>query len=157
MLRRNYTIRVPAKHDAGMTLVELIVVLTLAGILLSIGASYMKPTASRGILAGRLVEGAFKQARAKAMVTTGAQRVRPTTDSALEVESAASCAAGSWTAEPDLRIELPDGVRFADTEWSVCFNSRGIASDALTIRLSDALFGERDLEVLLGGVTRWRH
>jgi hypothetical protein len=111
----------------------------------------MKPTASRDVLAGRLVESALKQARAKAMITTSAHRVRPVSNGVLDVEHAESCSAGSWTAEPELRIELPEGVRFADTTWSVCFNSRGIASQALAVRLSDEIFGDRELEVL------WRH
>ena len=68
--------------------------------------------------------------------------------------TAANCSATTWTSDPDVQLELHDGVTFADTSWTVCFSSRGISDTNLVITLSHPHSGTRDVELLLGGTTR---
>ena len=103
----------------------------------------------------RLVEGLIKQTRAKAAATMTVHRVRPLSGARLIVEHAASCSAGTWTYDPDLDIELPDGVTLTDTSWTICFGNRGTALANETLTLTHAEAGEQQLEVLMGGVVRW--
>jgi hypothetical protein len=70
------------------------------------------------------------------------------------VESAATCSDTTWTTDGDLRLELPGGVTMNDTTWSVCFSSRGISLNNITVTLVHTKYGTRDIEVLLGGTTR---
>lgn len=144
-----------ASHSArGVTLPELLVVLAILALTLvaSVAAfgSLLAPV-RRG---AELVESLLLQARARAMVTTSAQRVHPADAGTLVVEHAASCASETWTPEPELGVDLPRGVRLAEIDWSVCFDSRGIASDNIELTVTD---GERrsHLEILAGGAVRW--
>jgi hypothetical protein len=100
------------------------------------------------------LEGYFRQARLRAMATTSARRVVPSDSRHLRIEYAATCSDTSWTTENGMRLELPDGVSMTDSTWSVCFSSRGISLNNLTVTLSHSQYGTTDIEVLLGGTTR---
>jgi hypothetical protein len=52
-------------------------------------------------------------------------------------------------------LELPAGVTLSSTDWSVCFNSRGTASDNVTLVLQHPDHASQTLEILLGGALRW--
>ena len=71
------------------------------------------------------------------------------------MEYALSCSAGSWTADPQLGLELPDDVTMTHTSWSICFGSRGIAAANQMLTLSHPDAGVQQLEVLMGGAVRW--
>jgi hypothetical protein len=147
----------PAGRDpraAGMTLVELLVLFALMATALGIGAVYLKPIEAPVLRAAELTESALRSARARAVATLSAYRVRPATDATLTAEHASSCAAATWTAENALDLELPDGVTLADTAWSVCFNARGIASNTVVVTLDHPSFAARQVQVMLGGAVR---
>ena len=96
----------------------------------------------------------MRQARLSAIATTSAYRVRPTSLYELGADMADSCSATTWTADNSMNLDLPGGVEFDSTSWSVCFSSRGISAGNVVIGLHHDTFGDVDVEVLLGGTTR---
>lgn len=141
---------------AGVTLVEALVVLAVLGIATVIGAisfDALEAPVKRG---RDLVAGAFEQARASAMATTTAHRVRAVTDRLLVVEDAPTCSSGSWTVDHRRDVRLPDLVTLGESPFSVCFDSRGVASTNLVVSLNHPRYATRSLEVLMGGAVRPR-
>jgi hypothetical protein len=53
-----------------------------------------------------------------------------------------------------MKVDLPEGVSLAATNWTVCFGSRGISNDNVSITLEHGEFGAIQVEVLVGGTTR---
>ena len=141
-------------RSAGAPFVELLLVLTLMGLVAGTTAIYLKPMETSTRDGAKQVEGFFKESRFKAMATTSAYRVQAATSSRLFAETAASCSSTTWTADPALSLDLPRGVTLADTGWTLCFGSRGISSQNLTVTVLQAGRPTRIVEVLLGGTAR---
>ena len=141
--------------QAGITLLELVVVLAVMAILLGTSTVYLGSIETPLRSGGQLVEGLIKQTRAKAAATMTVHRVRPLSEAELIVEHAASCSAGTWTYDAALDLELPDGVTLTDTSWVICFGNRGTALANQTLTLTHPEAGDQQLEVLMGGVVRW--
>jgi len=140
--------------QAGFTVVELLVVFAVLGVSLGVGALYLKPAAAPLATSAPLVEGYLRQARMRAMATTSAYRVRPISGAALVAESAGSCLDATWATSSLPDLALTEEVELVETDWSVCFSSRGVSSDNVVITLSHPDFGTKQVEVLLGGTTR---
>ncbi len=139
---------------AGTSLVEMLVVLAVMVTVLGLGAVSFDAVEAPVRRGADLLLGELRQARALAMSTTTAHRVRPTTASQLVVERAPSCAAISWTPEPRLDVDLPDQVTLTQQDWQVCFDTRGLASTNLVATLDHPRYASRSIEVLLGGASR---
>jgi len=137
-----------------MALIELAATMAILATAVSVGAVYLKPMAAPLQTAADSVEGTLRGARAKGMATTSAYRVRPVGSQRLLAETAASCSATSWTADPRLETELPEGVTMTTSGWSVCFSGRGTSNNNLMIALWHPDHGTRRVEVMLGGTTR---
>jgi hypothetical protein len=105
--------------------------------------------------AAMLVEGLVKQTRAKSMSTISSYRLRPFSRSQLVVEFATNCSEEAWTLDPRMDLDLPTGVTLSATDWSVCFNSRGTASDNVVLVLDHPDYEAQRLEILMGGAVRW--
>ncbi len=136
-------------------MLELVVVLAVMSLVLGVSTAFLGAVKTPLRHGARLVEGLIKQTRAKAAATMTVHRVRPLSGEKLIVEHAASCSAGTWTSDPALDLELPDGVTFTDTSWMICFGNRGTALASQTLTLTHAEAGDQQLEVLMGGVVRW--
>ena len=143
------------KRAAGVSLIELLVVLALMSITLGIGALYLRPAAAPLESGAELVEALFKQTRAKAMSTTTVHRVRPFDADSLVVEYASACSSPTWTVDPRMDLDLPDRVTLADTDWKACFTSRGVTTQNFVVTLQHPDIGSQRLELLLGGAVRW--
>lgn len=141
-------------RQAGLTLVELLVALSILGIGLAVSTIYLKSTDNPLKTGSVLLEGALREARLMAIAETAAYRVVPQGTRAVRMEHAADCASGTWSAAATPSVTLPDGVTIQSEGWTVCFNSRGISSDNVVITLTHGGFGTRQVEVLLGGTTR---
>ena len=100
----------------------------------------------------------FAQVRSIALANTEAYRIRVVGTRTLAVDSATTCGAATWTAEPELTVELPREVRFATTSWQACFNSKGLSDGVVKFELVEGLNGgyskSQGLELLLGGSVR---
>jgi hypothetical protein len=137
-------------NEKGFTLLEALVSLGILGITV-LNLEPLETPLAAGIT---LTESFLREARLSAVATTSAHRVSPTASHRLGVEEAAACSASTWTTVTGMNVNLPQGVTFSDTSWSVCFSSRGISADNITIELQHDQFGTRQVEVLLGGTTR---
>ena len=146
---------VATPRQSGMTLTEVLVVVTLIAVALGVSLVRIDQAAPPLQTAGELVEGMLQHTRARAMAKTTPHRLRPISSTTLVVESGASCSVGPWILEPDLQLELQDGVTVSDTSWDVCFVSRGTSTQYRVITLDHYEDGSRQLEVLLGGAVQW--
>jgi prepilin-type N-terminal cleavage/methylation domain-containing protein len=143
------------REQGGMSLLELLVVLTILGLLVGIAPLFLKPLEQPLRTGGQLLEGQIRATRARAAATMTVHRVRPTAPGALTVETSTSCSSGTWTPEPDLALGLPRDVTLTDTTWTLCFGTRGTTATGQTIVLSHPEQGTLALEVLVGGLVRW--
>ena len=141
--------------ESGVTLVELLAVLALIGTLVVIATLTVAPMEDPLRAGSQQVEGLIRQTRARAAATMTVHRVRPLFNGLLVVEHAAACSSGSWTADPQFDLTLPNGVTLTDTSWSICFGSRGTAMANQTLTLTDVESRSQQLEILMGGVVRW--
>ena len=142
------------RQAAGMSLVELLVVLAVAGIALGASALYLRPMEAPLQTGATDLEGFLRQARGRALATTSAYRIVPSNSRVIEAEFAANCGASTWTSDSGVVLELPRQVTMTDTSWSVCFNSRGLADSNLVVSLTHPSAGSRQVEVLRGGAAR---
>jgi hypothetical protein len=141
--------------ETGSTLVEALVAIAVIGIAVVAVAPNLRSAEAPLETGVSLFEGFVRQTRTRAMATTSACRLRPGGDG-LVAEHADSCDEGLWTAEDDLRLDLPRDVTITEPEgeWSVCFDGRGISSDNIVVGLSHPRLGTRRIEIMLGGGTR---
>ena len=132
------------------------------GVVLGIGALNLKPVNNDAQDAATRLSGLFKQTRAKAMATTSAYRIWADLGSQpvrIYAQKAQRCNAPSntWVTDEKLQVKLPDGVTMGLTKWDYqlpCFNSRGLSSNAITLKLTDNRERVRVVELLLGGAVR---
>ncbi|WP_421684943.1 prepilin-type N-terminal cleavage/methylation domain-containing protein [Thermus thermophilus] len=144
----------------GVTLLELLVTLAVLGIALTIAALNLRSLYDPLSDAVSRTEGYLKQVRAKAMATTSAYRVS-VNGNRLEAAYAGTCRSPSFTPDPALQMELPQGVSAALTPGgaALCFTSRGLlmllnggsytGEPILTLR--DTPGRSKALKLLLGG------
>lgn len=133
---------------------ELVAVVGVMTLLLLIAVSNLKEL-NRPLLNGTAhVTSYLKQVRAKALTATSAYEIYPLSPTELRARFANSCNATEFTDDPLLTLTMPDGAVIVESEWTVCFNSRGLASDNVTISVQDLDLQQRQVEVLLGGSVR---
>lgn len=98
----------------------------------------------------------LKQVRARALETTYAYTVTPGSNSALGARYSVRCDSATKTADPGLSYQTASGVTYTDTTWSVCFDSRGLASGAQSFLLRNGSGQQRTIDVFMGGAVRKR-
>jgi prepilin-type N-terminal cleavage/methylation domain-containing protein len=139
------------KNDSrGFSFIELVVVMALGSILFGMAIANLREYHNAAQSASFQVASLFKRARAQAIATTSAVRVRPTSTTQLVTEAADRCAATTWTEDNTGGLALSGGALMSDTTWSVCFNSRGFADQNVSFNISDAT-RTSSIEVMLGG------
>jgi hypothetical protein len=145
----------PLGKSAGLTFAEVLVMMAILGLVAGAATLYLKPLEAPVVSSAHLVEALVKQTRAKSMSTTSSYRLRPFTENQLVVEYAPACSAEAWTLDSRMDLDLPGGVTMSETAWSVCFNSRGTASNNVKLVLEHPDYNSRELEILMGGAVRW--
>lgn len=138
----------------GFSLVELLVVLAISGILIGIATTSIAALNNPLINATAQTLGYLKQARAKAISTTMAYTVTAASPTRFQARFGPLCTSGSLTTDPLMDIPLPRGASFTATNWSICFNARGLASTTQTLGLQDSQGHLKTVDVMLGGGVR---
>ena len=139
---------------AGMSLLEVLLVLGLIGIALGAAGLYLRPMEDPLEVGATELEGMMRQARARALASTSACRISALSNRLARGEIADSCASTTWTGDPALVLELPRRVTMSDSSWSVCFNSRGLSDTNLLLTVTHPDSGSMQVEVLRGGAAR---
>jgi Tfp pilus assembly protein FimT len=148
--------RTRQRSQKGISILELLVTLGVLSIVLGIAAINLRPLSNDASNAANELSGFLRQARARAMTTTSAVRIIYDAQTRLRTARANTCntAAGNW-ADETLVHTLNEGARITDSWTSghviVCFNSRGISSENVTVNLRDRENRLARVEILLGG------
>lgn len=141
-------------QDLGVTLLEALIVMSLIGISSGIAVSNLRKLNTASQNAAANVTSYVKQVRARAISSTLAYKIRPSTSTKLISETAANCNAVTWTADNRNSLKLPTGTSVVDTTWDICFNSRGFPDGNLDIKVRETNGTLRKVEIMLGGATR---
>ena len=141
-------------NDRGTSLLELLVVLALLGLSVTAISFNLAPLETPLQSGSVLLEGYLRQVRRQAMATTSAYRAVPIGPDRLIAQRGPSCLGTTWTDDPRVQVELPDDVEMTDSTWRVCFSSRGISASNVIVTLTHAEFGQKQVEVMIGGTTR---
>jgi hypothetical protein len=140
--------------QAGTSLIELLTVLAMVGLSVGATTAILAPAEAPLETGAVLLEGFFTRARARAMATTSAYRVRAVDADSVVAQFAGSCSAATWTDEERMELELPRDVTLPDTSWTVCFTSRGAADANVLVALNHPRTGTKQVEVFTGGSAR---
>lgn len=138
----------------GSTLYELIVTLGLFFILSSFAVQKLTDLNENIDNSARTVEGFLKQARAHAVSSTSAILLSPLNSSEIQVSEALRCGADNTSILSGQKLQLPESVEFASTDWTICFSARGFPEESVTITLKNSDNETRDIELALGGAIR---
>lgn len=142
------------KYQLGFTLLETMIVLGLASIIAGIAVSNLRQLNSDSINASAYLVSFVKQVRARAIASTLAYKIRPTSSGTIISETSTTCAGTTWTADSRNRLSLPAGTTLLDTSWDICFNSRGFPDGNLEIGVRETNGNSKKVEIMLGGATR---
>lgn len=141
--------------QSGFSLLEMLVALSVVGAISGIAVMNLRSLSSAAENGAAQLLGFFKQARAKAISTTSAYFVVPTSSSEVITRVGTSCSDAAPVADPALELSLPSGASLSDTTWSVCFTSRGLSDSNFSVTVLDTQSGSKTVEVLLGGGVRY--
>ncbi|NLF25021.1 MAG: hypothetical protein GX589_05105 [Deltaproteobacteria bacterium] len=142
------------RNDTAFTVIELLAVLGLMVAVSAIAVSQLQQLNDPLEDSTAELVSFFKQVRARAISTTSAYTVVPLSSSEVVTHYSATCGDEDTTDDSRLTLDLPTGVRLSDTDWSVCYNSRGLPDDNVLIELSAAGGRGRFVEVFLGGAVK---
>lgn len=153
--------RTTKRGAGGFTMIEMVMVLVIVGIMASIVAPTFRGMSND--LENGVREGAsfLRLARAQAMATTSAYRMRAASASVFQGEYARGCDddEDEWVADARVRWELRDGVQVggggvqADSVI-VCYDSRGQANASPSLVLVEPSGDAGRIDVFLGGTVR---
>lgn len=146
----------PKDRRAGFTIIELLIVLAVAGLVVGIAAPRFRALTNELESAARETGGFFQLARSKAMTTTSAYRVIVDSDTRLRAESARGCGADEdeWEEDTSVRLNLRERTSLenvAADSTLICFNSRGVGDANPTVRVRQRDGDAWDVEVFVGG------
>ena len=110
--------------QAGLSIIELLVVMSLLSILTGLGALQLKEFFQTTEVAAEQVSAHFKLIRSKAISTTKAYLYAPTDSDTIAVSTRDTCVSSDpWVVDSSSVLNLENGASFTDTSWSVCINS----------------------------------
>lgn len=138
----------------GFTIIELVVVLSMFSIILGMAIVNLSELVNPVENGAASIMAFMKEARARALSTTSAYTVYPTSTRRVITEYGDTCSDASPVADGSLVIDLPSNVFLSDTTWSVCFDSRGFPDANVTVPVVDIYEGTRTVEIFLGGAVR---
>lgn len=136
--------------EDGFTLMNMITALGLFSVLSLMAVSNIKELENPLADASFQVSHFLRIARARAISQTMAIEISPSSSTELVASSSDSCT-GVFTPLNDLSLTLPEGSSLTNTEWSACFNQRGLSDLNLLFSLQNEEGAVRTLELALGG------
>ncbi|MCB0310171.1 MAG: prepilin-type N-terminal cleavage/methylation domain-containing protein [Bdellovibrionales bacterium] len=140
----------------GFTMFELIMTLGLSLVISGIAAMNLKELDDPLKNGSAQLEGFFKLARAKATSSTSAYTVMPENSGNLITKFSPTCGTPleEQVEDPNLRLEFPTGAFLADTDWTLCYDSRGLPDGNLAVEVYDQDGDVKTVQVYLGGGVR---
>ncbi|MCB0330272.1 MAG: prepilin-type N-terminal cleavage/methylation domain-containing protein [Bdellovibrionales bacterium] len=140
------------KSIGGYTLIELLVAMSLAGILSGIATVNFVEMSNPSLSAASNISTYLKQARARALATTSAYTLTATNTETIVATYGSTCSAVQ-TPDPELTLQL-EKASLTSISWTICFNSRGFPDSNVIIPVVDIYSSQNTVEVLLGGAIR---
>ena len=139
-------------REAGVTILELIVVMAIAALLTGVAVMNLRDLANPRQTGAAEMVGFLKKVRGKAMNATKAYTVMPVSAYQVVTKLSKNCKSNQKTAG-EFTYKLPAGVSFGDTNWSICYSTRGMSDTSVDIPVTDRK-GRTDVQVVLGGGAR---
>jgi type IV fimbrial biogenesis protein FimT len=160
-------------NDRGISLLETLVTLVLLSVLAILSAPLIKSSEPFNFRVDRIAS-QLRLSRARAISQTTAYRVMASSNNQFVIDKANSCSATTWTRDSyfqseDLRLSSArevssgEGARLTQarvnntlaspvTNWSICYDSRGITSTDLLLTFQDLTTSEIiRIQVFAGG------
>jgi len=138
------------KEERGITLIEMLVSITIVAIVTVMAAPSLLELNDASNNGSLQFLGYAKNVKARAMSTTSAVTVTPTSSRTLVATSGTSCNDSTQSSESRLNFTLPKGANFTNSNWSFCFNQYGLTDNNFTINIQDKDSVE-EIEIMLGG------
>lgn len=139
--------------QAGFTIVELIVVMALISVAFALAVMDLRELDDPLLNGAQQFSGFIRQVRARAISRTSAYIIRPTSGTHVVTERADTCSA-TRTLDSQTVMDLPSSTYFLETDWEVCFSSRGFPDANIEIEIRDQGGQFKTVEILLGGAVR---
>lgn len=154
LLGKSMAHKLRIRLELGFTVVELIVVLAIAGTLAGIAVMNLNALSSSSENAAAELASLLKQARARAISSTSAYFVVPLSTTQIVTRFGTNCSDTTLVNDPTLSLNLPSGANLGSTTWTICFTSRGLSDSNTQISVYDIHSQTHQVEVLLGGSVR---
>jgi len=145
--------RAKNNFERGYSLVELLVVITMISIIMSIALFDYRSLQDPVEHGAQQLTAFFRKTRAKALASTRAYFISPSTSQLVVTSYGTSCQDASPLVDGTLELELPSGAFMTDTDWSFCYSTRGFSDTSVDIIVSDGA-ESKTVEVVLGGAAR---
>ena len=139
-------------NNRGMTILELLVVLTVATAFSAMAVFAFQELANDSQNGAVVLSSYFKTARAKALANTMAYTISPVSATRVRATRGASCTT-EQRLDTGMILDLPRGARLDATDWQICYNTRGLSDASATIGVTSP-DGHKTVEVVLGGAVR---
>ena len=148
------TTRSKKSSQRGFSIFEVVATMGLMSVMAGVSVMNLKVLRDPLKNGSEQLSAFFKQVRAKAVATTSAYTIVPTSSGSFITRYSSSCSDAGTTDDANLTTELPSGAYVTDTDWTLCYSPRGIADGNLTVEVRDLDGQYKNLEVFLGGAVR---
>jgi hypothetical protein len=140
--------------SAGISVIEIMAMMSLMLVMMGVAVMNLKKLDNPLQNGAAQLGGFFKQVRAEAISSTSAYIVVPSSSRRLITRRGTKCSDLSPVDDPRVTLNLPSGASLVATNWTLCFNSRGLPDANLQVQLRDLGGQLKTVEVMLGGAVR---
>ncbi|HMO02257.1 MAG TPA: prepilin-type N-terminal cleavage/methylation domain-containing protein [Oligoflexia bacterium] len=142
----------------GFTVLELLVAMACAAILISIAVLSLHSLKQPARNSGDMLAAFMRGMRMRALATSKFIVVSPDSETVAYADTLPACPVGSFTRNsshnpPEDTFRIANGAYFLETNWWICFNRNGFASQSLIVQISDGN-ETRNVQISSGGAVR---